>query len=61
MMTSPEERETEEARQALLATRASASVTAGIIEEARSALDVVRAHREANHYTEKFRSIIRGA
>lgn len=39
--------------------RANRSVGALLAEHAES-LSIVRAHREANHYTEKFRDIIRG-
>jgi hypothetical protein len=60
MSITPERRDVQEARRALDESQAKAAVTDGIIEEARAALDIVRAHRERNHYVEKFRTIIRG-
>jgi hypothetical protein len=62
-MSTPEKtphEETRDARRALAETRASTAATAAIIEEARVTFGSVRAHRQANHYADKFRAIIRG-
>lgn len=62
-MSTPEKtphEETREARRALAETRASTAETAAIIENARAVFGDVRAHRQANHYADKFRAIIRG-
>lgn len=50
-----------EARKALADSRRSSRQADTIIADTRAALDRVRATREANHFADKFRAIIRGA
>jgi len=50
----------DDARAALEESRQANRRATGLLAEVSASLSIVRAHREANHYTEKFRDIIRG-
>lgn len=51
-----------EARRALIETRRSQTHATAIIDSAVAELGLIRAHRERNHFTDKFRAAIqRGA
>jgi hypothetical protein len=51
----------EAARRALAESRRSSSQADRLIKATRTELDKVRASRETNHFTNKFRAILRGA
>jgi hypothetical protein len=50
-----------EARQALAESRESSQSADRLILETQAALAKVRASREQNHFTDKFRAVIRGS
>lgn len=49
-----------DARRALHESRANKRQTDKVIADAQQTFSLIRAHREANHYVDKFRAILRG-